>query len=166
MFYNLINSEALFVFVLIVGLTSIIMEIFIPSFGLVGLMGAYLSLNALLAIENINNPYILIVISIIASIILGIIILKLFLRHGRANKFVLNTTIGGNSKPNKDVFDGACAELEGQEAVVRKSLRPTGTITIASQDYDALTYGEFIGVGERVFVEKVEGNRIYCRRKS
>lgn len=161
MFWNIINSELLFIFVLIAGFTAIYLEVFIPSFGLVGVIGAYLLVNALIAMPNIDNAYLLILISFVASIILGTLIINIFFTRGSNNKLVLKTSLN-NAEDKKFA---SYSSLLGKEAYVEKTLRPTGTIRIDDTDYEAMSYGEFISVGEVVLIDKIEGNRIYCRRK-
>ncbi|NLW52869.1 MAG: hypothetical protein GXY87_05870 [Tissierellia bacterium] len=162
MFSNLITNEILFLFVTIIGITAIIIEVFVPSFGVIGLVGVYLLANGLLAMPNISHPYTYISIAIIAGLIIGVLLIMFFMKKGVNGRFVLNTEIGSNSGPKTKTSNGV---LEGKEAIVVKPLRPSGMIDLDGQEYDAISYGDFISVGETVVVEKVEGNKIYCRRK-
>lgn len=162
MFSNLITNEILFLFVTIIGIIAIVLEVFVPSFGVIGIVGVYLLANGLLAIPNISNPYTYISIAIIVGLILGILLIIFFMRKGVNGRFVLNTEMGGKSGLDaKKTIKG----LEGREAIVVKPLRPSGMIEIDGNEYDALSYGDFISGGETVVVEKIEGSKIYCRRK-
>lgn len=158
MFYDLITSQYMFVFVLVVALTLIVMEIFVPSFGLLGVAGIYLLLNALKAIPNIQSVYVYIFISLIISLVLSIGLIKLMMSKRASSKFVLHEQ--GKRDPSSISED-----LLGQEGLVEKALRPSGEAIIAGEHYDVISYGEFIGKGEKIIVIKIEGNKIYCRRK-
>ncbi len=158
MFYDLITSQYMFVFVLVVALTLIVMEIFVPSLGLLGIAGIYLLLNALKAIPNIHSVYVYIFISLIISLLISIILIKLMMGKNAASKFVLQE--GGPEGPSY-----VSSDLIGKEGLVEKDLRPSGEAIIDGSHYDVISYGEFIGKGEAITVVKIEGNKIYCRRK-
>lgn len=157
MFYDLITSQYMFVFVLVVALTLIVMEIFVPSFGFLGIAGIYLLINALKAIPNIQSVYVYIFVSLIISLLLSIALVKLMMGKKATNKFVLK-------EDGKRAYS-INLNLLGQEGVVEKDLRPSGEAIISDGHYDVISYGEFIGKGEAIVVVKIEGNKIYCRRK-
>lgn len=157
MFYDLITSQYMFVFVLVVALTLIVMEIFVPSFGFLGIAGIYLLINALKAIPNIQSVYVYIFVSLIISLLLSIVLVKLMMGKKATNKFVLK-------EDGKRAYS-INLNLLGQEGVVEKDLRPSGEAIISDGHYDVISYGEFIGKGEAIVVVKIEGNKIYCRRK-
>lgn len=161
MFSHLINTDIFLMFVLVLGLTAIIMEVFIPSFGLIGLAGLYLSINGLLAMPGLGNPYTILLVSILLAMIISAILITLFLKNGVNGRFVLNNKVG--VKTGLDA-KGSLKELEGSPAVVIKTLRPAGIIEINGSEYDAISKGDFINIGENVIVEKVEGSKLYCRR--
>ena len=81
-----------------------------------------------------------------------------------SNKFVLNTKLEGSTVDKvKQVED---LELLNSEGEVIKTLRPSGLALINGHDYDVVSHGEFIAKGEKIVVDKIEGNKIYCRRKN
>lgn len=161
MFSNIIQSEALFVFIMVVALAAIVMEIFIPSFGVIGIVGAYLFINALLAIPNIQNPATYILISLLLGLIVSLVFIKLMMGRGFASRFVLDTRL--SNKSGLDAKKEDLSNLLGQEGIVVKPLRSTGTISIHDKEYDAMSYGEYLNKGTRVVVDRVEGSSIYCR---
>lgn len=163
MFSSIITSHFFFMFVLIVGLLALILEIFIPSFGLVGITGLYLVLNALGAIPNIENAYYYIIFSILIALILGIILIKFLMSRSSVNKMILHTKLEGTGLDKKTRIEDQ--EILGMNGEVIKPLRPSGLAQINGKSYQVLSYGEFINKGEHIVVDKIEGNKIYCRRK-
>ena len=90
MLTGLITNEILFTVVLTLGLTMLILELFVPSFGLLGVSGIYLVIESFLALKNIENEILYIIISLISSAIIGLIIGKMFFRNMENNKLVLH----------------------------------------------------------------------------
>lgn len=161
MFYNLINSEIIFILVMILGFTCVIGEVFIPSLGLIGLVGFYLLINGFLAFPLVTNPLLFTIISLVVAILIIYILFK-FVLGGSRGGLVLNTQVNKKSGLNaKSEFN----HLLGKEGWVVKPLRPSGIIEVEGQEYDALSFGNFISQGEQVVVDKIDGSKIFCRRK-
>lgn len=164
MFSSIIVNQYIFMLILILGILAMILEVFIPSFGLVGITGIYLIFNALAAIHQIENPYTYIVLSIVIALILGVIIIKIFMSRKSASRFILDTKLEGGSIDKKTQTKDM--SILGAEGLVLKPLRPSGLALINGDNYDVISYGEFIAKGEKIIVDKIEGNKIYCRRKN
>lgn len=164
MFSSIIVDPYIFMFVLVLGILAIIVEVFIPSFGLVGITGLYLIFNALGAVTKIENPYTYIILSIIIAMILGIFVIKYFMSKKTMKKLVLDTKLLGTSVDEKKQEEDS--KLLGLEGKVIKPLRPSGLALINGKTYDVMSNGEFIAVGEKIVVDKLDGNKIYCRREN
>jgi len=54
--------------------------------------------------------------------------------------------------------------LKGKIAVTDTELRPSGTVLIDNEIYEAKTDGEFIEAGRGVRVTRVKGSKIFVRR--
>jgi len=54
--------------------------------------------------------------------------------------------------------------LTGKIAVADTDLRPSGTVLIDNEIYEAKTEGEFIEAGRGVRVTRVHGRKIFVRR--
>ena len=54
--------------------------------------------------------------------------------------------------------------LKGKIAVTNTDLRPSGTVLIDNEIYEAKTEGEFIEAGRGVRVTRVHGRKIFVRR--
>lgn len=161
MFTQFINNEILIVLILSVGLTAIALELIVPSFGMIGVVGIYLIFESILSLKNFSNPLIYIIISIIIASVNTFLIAKVFLRNIDSNKLVLNKNLS-KSRSNKDskIRDN----LVGREGVVVKIMRPSGEVKIDDIIYMAISSGDYIDRGEKVKVEKIRGSKLYCRK--
>lgn len=161
MLTGIIINEIIFTIILTLGITALAMEIFVPSFGLIGIAGIYLIFESILAIGNIDNAFIYILISIILSAILSIIMLKIFFRNIENNRLVLNSSLKDTtgSKLGKVTND-----LVNKIGIVEKVLRPSGLIDIDGVKYSAVSNGDFITRGSNVVVEKIENSQLYVKK--
>lgn len=162
MLTGLITNEIIFTVVLTLAFTMLILELFVPSFGMFGLSGIYLLFESFLALKNIENAVLYIIISIVISAIIGFIIGKIFFKNMDKNKLVLHSNFN-NIKGNNLQRDVNKEELLNSVGVVEKVLRPSGTIEINSKIYNAVSNGDFISKGKKVVVEKIEKSQLYVR---
>ena len=160
MLTGIITSDVVFVIILTLGLTALIMELFIPSFGIIGITGIYLISESFLAIKNIDNLVICILISILLSVILSLILAKIFIKNFDKNKLVLRDNM---AKTKSKVLEPIDLTLINKEGVVEKTLRPSGLVKIGEKVYNAVSYGNFISKGSNVIVDKIEKNQIYVK---
>lgn len=162
MFSNIIINQYLFMFVLIIGILCLVLEVFIPSFGLVGMTGIYLIVNAIGAMPMIENPFVYMLIAFFLAMVLAYILIKIILSKNSVNKLVLDTQLDFSSADLKS--EPKIHSLVGKQGYVIKPLRPSGLAIIDGDNYDVISFGEFIPKGETIVVVKIEGNNIYCRR--
>lgn len=154
-----ITNPVLFVILMTGALTLIVLEFFVPSFGLLGISGAYLTIESILAIKNIENAILYIAISLVITFVIMMIFTKSFLKNMDKNKIVLNTDLS-KSKGNGPKYD--ITNLMGKTGLVNKTLRPYGEVEIEGKVYVATSFGNYIDKGKMIKVEKVEGSTIYC----
>lgn len=146
---------------LALGLVLVTLEVFFPSFGLLGTLAACAVVGGGVVAYS-HDPgtvflwYLLVSIILIPSILL--FALKIFPKTPIGKHFTL-------SGPSFDPREAQATE-EGIEDLVGKtgetitSLHPTGIVSIDDRRVDVVTRGEMIDKGVTVEVIKVEGNRI------
>ncbi|MGF0039902.1 NfeD family protein [Peptoniphilaceae bacterium SGI.131] len=161
MLTGLLSNEIIFLFVMTIAIIAIIIEVFVPSFGLIGLAGIYFLIESFFAMKYIPNLYTYLTISIVLALIISFLLLKFLLASSRSHKLILKNTIA--KKSGMDVKN-QLTNLLGLEAKVVKTLRPAGQIKVGERVYDAISYGEYIEAGENIVVDKIEGSTIYCKR--
>ncbi len=161
MLTNFINSEILLILILSAALIAIALEVLIPSFGVIGLAGVYLLVESILAIQNFENPYRAIFISIVIALIMTVVISKYLLRNMKNNRLVLNQSMSV-AKGNKNKAVGE--DFVGKTGIVVKVLRPSGEVKIEDEVYDAISNGDFIDRNSKVIVEEIKGSQLICKK--
>lgn len=161
MLKEFITNPILFTLLLTTALTLVSLEFFVPGFGILGISGAYLIFESILAMGKIENVALYIVLSIFITLILDLIIVKFFIKNMDKSKIVLNTNLS-NAKGNGPAFE--TQSLIGKTGIVNKTLRPYGEVEIEGKVYVATSVGDFIDKGSMVNVDKVEGSTLYCRK--
>lgn len=158
--------DYLWIFVLLaVGLFLLLMEVFIPSYGLLS-VGGVGSLAAGLYLAFKMSPalgvFALVVVAVCLplEIIIGV---KLFPRTWIGTRIVMaargRTTRQDRSSP-PDIF-----ELVGKEGVTTTACRPSGVARIGASRVDVVAEGTMIDANRPVKVLRVEGNRVVVREK-
>ncbi|QAY66306.1 NfeD family protein [Paenibacillus protaetiae] len=155
------GKESIALFVL--GLILLILELFVPSFGALGIVGS-ISLIAgvmMAASDPLSALLSLAVAIVLAAIVIGISIKK-FGHRGIWNKFILREKLTADKG---FVPAETKVPLVGREGVAVTPLRPAGTVQIGEERVDVVTSGEFIKQGAAVVVTKAEGTWVFVKEK-
>ncbi|MBQ7306327.1 MAG: hypothetical protein IJW85_08970 [Clostridia bacterium] len=149
---------------LVVGLGLIVLEAFMPGFGLPGIAGVILHVVAVVFTWINHGPVAALGMTVILLSIIAIAI-SISLRsaaNGKLSKsrIVLNETesneAGYRSSEDMQVF-------LGKEGVTTTVLRPTGMAEFDGVKLNVVSDGEFIQPGNKVQIARVEGSRIVVR---
>ena len=148
----------------LIGIGLMVLEAFMPGFGLPGISGIILEVVAVALTWMNHGPMAALGMTLIILSILAIAI-SMSLRsaaNGKLSrsKMVLNDTesneAGYRSTEDLDVF-------LGKEGVTTTVLRPTGMAEFDGVRLNVVSEGEFIQSGTRVQIVRVEGSRILVR---
>ena len=148
----------------LIGIGLMVLEAFMPGFGLPGISGIILEVVAVALTWMNHGPMAALGMTLIVLSILAIAI-SMSLRsaaNGKLSrsKLVLNDTesneAGYRSTEDLDV-------LLGREGVTTTVLRPTGMAEFDGVRLNVVSEGEFIQSGTRVQIVRVEGSRILVR---
>lgn len=156
------------VILLAVALVLLLLEVFIPSMGLISMVGVTLAVIGLVLLFR-HDP-ITGTIGLLAMLVLGPLVLLFGLKvfpHTPVGRAML---YGGKTPEQLEREDaerqaeierrGALVGLEGETLTV---LRPVGAVRIEGRRYDALSELGMIPAGARVRVTAVEGNQVKVR---
>lgn len=171
---------------LLSGLLLLCFEVFIGSFGLIGIVGIILFFGALLllflpGLSSIpldpsavkwegSGEYLLHQVSwffgsILLSIVLAALIGRFLMpKFPFLNRFVLK---GSEQESKKGFYAGEPFEnmpAVGQEGRALSLLRPGGKILISDKIYDGIALNESISEGEKIVVKRVEGSTVFVAR--
>ncbi|MBI9017140.1 MAG: hypothetical protein JEZ07_07765 [Phycisphaerae bacterium] len=148
---------------LVIALLLVILEIFIPSAGLIGIMAAGFAAAAIyLAFkENPKVGYAFLTITIVSTPIVFIAGLHYFPKTPIGKRLIL--------KPNTETakhrgIDGVSDEdfsvLVGKTGIAKSNLMPSGIIEIDDIRYSAVCQGTVIDAESEIVVVGLEGNSI------
>lgn len=144
---------------LIFGIALLVLEMFIPGFGLPGISGIVLiALGIALQAKTIIEALLLLA-AVVALLGVALFIMLLVTRtKGFASSpIVLSTSI--HPEPASDM-----AYLLGKEGKVLTPLRPAGTADFDGVRLDVVAEAAFVPADTAVRIIKAEGNRIVVRQ--
>jgi membrane-bound serine protease (ClpP class) len=154
-----------------IGLVLLALEIIIiPGFGLFGTLGiaALLGGLALSMIGAGDTATVIVgvvwrvVLSLLAALLAGLLLLRFLPRLPLARRMILQTDLGsGPAHGSAPEADRRWLDKHGQAMSV---LRPAGIAMIEGARVDVVSDGEMIEAGARIQVMRVDGNRIVVRR--
>lgn len=145
---------------LLVGCVVLVLEVFIPSGGLLSVLSAAAFIGAIF-IAFQRGP-----VTGFTFVMTTIVLVPLVL--SAAFHYWPKTRIGkaflGDLPTDADVLpDDPRRELLGQVGVTRSKMLPSGAVEINGQMVDAITQGKPIEPGQYVFVTEVRANRVVVR---
>ena len=154
-----------------IGLVLLALEIFIiPGFGMFGTLGIAALLGGLaLSMVGAGDTAAVIVgvvwrvvLSLLAALLAGLLLLRFLPRLPLARRMILQTDLGsGPAHGSAPEADRRWLNKHGQAMSV---LRPAGIALIEGARVDVVSNGEMIEAGARIQVMRVDGNRIVVRR--
>ena len=147
----------------VVGSGLIILEAFIPGFGVAGISGIILEIVALRCCWTLHGtvPALLALVGVLLLIGLAVLISYRSAMNGRLSKshLVLQNTEAAAGDSKTDLWIG-------KEGVTVTALRPAGTIEVEGTRLNAASTGDFIEKGTPVRVTGTEGDHYTIRRKA
>lgn len=158
---NMADNMTILTFIMGISLLSI--EIFIPSFGIIGIIGTILTIYSVLdSYENSGTGIVVLILAAIAIVLTVTIYVKLGFSNNLFDNFILknenSSKRGYNSK--KDYTD-----LIGKFGLSKSILRPTGRVLIDDVTYDAKSDSDFIEKEKEVEVVAVKDGHIIVKEK-
>ncbi len=145
----------------VIGSGLIIVEAFIPGFGVAGICGVVLEIVALRCCWVLHGivPALLALVGVLALIGLAVFLSYRSAMNGRLSKSHLVL---------KDIEKTAAEDKPdwiGMEGVAVTSLRPAGQIEIDGKRLNAASTGDFVEKGSAVLVTGMEGDHCVIKRK-
>ena len=157
--YNVADNMTILIFIM--GVTLLALEIFIPSFGVIGIIGLILSGYSVMDSFSDSRMGILVLVLTALAIILTVTIyVKLGFDRSLFDRMILSnkdsSTRGYKSKTNYD-------NLVGKSGLSKSILRPTGRIEINGNIYDAKSESDFISKDRNILVTRIKNGNIIVK---
>lgn len=142
----------------IIGVILLIAEAFIPSFGILGLLGlAAVGTGVIQSSPSIMVGVTTLALCFIVSVITLGIMVKRYGFHPIFRKLMLTEEI---ALPIKDPDAFPKTDMEG---VTLTPLRPSGTALINNKKVDVISEGGYIALEKTIKVVKIEGSKVVVR---
>lgn len=157
--YNIADNVTIIAF--IAGISLLSLEIFIPSFGIIGVAGLALTIYSVL--DSFTNPQTGIFV-IIATGLAVVLTMTVFVKLGfRANLFD-SYILDSNHRAKTTTYPKMDKNsLIGSIGTTKTILRPTGRIEVDGEIYDAMARAEFIEKERVVSVIDVKDGHIIVK---
>ena len=155
-----INTLSAVLFIL--GLLLLIVEMFIPGFGIAG--GSGLVLLVVAIILTARTPFEAFVMLVIV-LILVTLVLAVILRSAKRGKLSRKLILWSSEK-HENGFRSTedMSTLLDREGVALTVLRPAGTGSFEGRRLDVVSDGNFIEKGIRIKIVRIDGRRILVER--
>lgn len=153
------SGQWIYLIILFLGLIMLALELVIPSFGAIGIVGmSMMGLGLYMSSEQPVNTLMNFGVASLLSLTVSIILLK------SGHQFYLTKGLVLKKQLIHEKDDMYRQYLD-HVGITITSLRPVGRVKFDNDDIvEVVTSGEMIDEGERVVVYKTEGNKLIVRR--
>lgn len=161
---TLLASNIPALLLMLVGVGLLVFEMYLPGFGVPGIMGAILIVISFVLMEPTLEQGVFIFVILAAILCIALSICLFSASKGRLNKskLVLNeVAVSADRAENNDLN-----YFIGKEGITHTVLRPSGIAEFDGVKLNVVSDGEFIGVDCKIRVLSVEGNRILVTEKN
>ena len=148
----------------LVGIGLLVVEAFIPGFGVAGISGIVFEAVAVAMVYQTAGPMAAAV-TLLAALTVIAIVLSISLRSAAKGKISQSDMILRSTERPEDgyVANEDMKVFLGRTGTVITTLRPTGMAEFDGVRLNVMSSGEFIEAGTQVRIEKVDGGRILVR---
>ena len=151
------------VLLFILGMGLLILEVFIPGFGLFGIAGILSMLASFYFVLGGNVSALnWLAVSIVAALTIFALLIKYLPSNPAWNLFVLK-----NKQENSEGYSVTpdMTQYAGKAGVALTTLRPAGIALIEGVRIDVVTFGDYIDSGTNIVVVRVEGSKIFVKKQ-
>lgn len=155
------EADMLTILAFISGILLLALELFVPGFGVLGIIGGLLTIYSLLDSFGSSLFGILVLVLTAASVFISV---TLFVRLGfSANIFEKSILNEGQTKEKGYNSKKDYSYLLGKSGKSLTILRPTGRIEVEELEYDAKTRGSFIKKDSNIEVIEIKDGHIIVK---
>ncbi len=146
----------------IVGYCLVVVEMYIPGFGLPGLSGLLCLVVGIFFLSGGSVLTGLIVTLIVVALLC--VALSFSIRSAAKGRLAKSRFVLKETSTSPEEQENALDYYVGRSGVERSILRPAGVGEFDGVRLNVLSDGEFIDENAQIVVERVEGNRIFVRK--
>ena len=149
------------VLLFILGMGLLILEVFVPGFGLFGIAGILSMLASFYFVLGGNVSALnWLAVSIVAALAIFALLIKYLPSNPAWNLFVLK-----DKQENSEGYSVTpdMTQYAGKAGVAVTTLRPAGIALVDGARIDVVTFGDYIDAGTNIVVVRVEGSKIFVK---
>lgn len=149
---------------LAIGLFLVILELFLPSAGMLGIFAGILIVTSIVFgfMDGLKSGALILLIAVIALPALLWAMLKIWPHTPLGRMILLHDLKPEDVLPNQP-HHVHHASLEGQLGVAKTKMLPSGIVVINGEAYDAISDGFAIDIGDPIKVVSIRENRIHVQ---
>ncbi len=155
-----LGANILPLILMLIGFILVIVEMFLPGFGLPGISGTILLVIGIVLIANTVLQGLLIALVVVALLCVAFSIAI----HSTSKGRLSNSKLVLNSVATEQMTENPLEFYMDKTGVAATRLNPVGSGDFDGVRLSILSDGEFIEAGEGVKVVRIEGKRIYVRK--
>ncbi len=147
---------------MLVGVGLLILEAFMPGFGVAGFSGIVLEIVATVLVWNQTQSFIKAALTLLVGLVVAATALTLSLRSAAKGRLSQSDLILRGSETEEAGYQ-ASEDMKvflGREGVTVTVLRPTGMAEFDGVKLNVISDGEFIEADTPVRITRVDGNRV------
>jgi len=151
------------ILLLLLGIVLVLMEAFVPSGGILGVLAAIVLVSSLIFAFKESDGVGFAFLGIVVICVPGVVIfgLKIFPKTPSGRRVILKPSVESPEERGKaGISDEDFSHLQGKVGKTTTPLRPSGIIEINDERYSAVAEGELIDKDVEIIVVKVEGNSV------
>ena len=155
-------GSAPWIALVIVGYCLVVVEMYVPGFGLRGISGLICLIVGIFFLSGGSVLTGLIVTLIVVALLC--VALSISMRSAARGRLAKSRFVLKETSTSPDDQDNALSYYVGKTGTARTILRPAGVAEFEGVRLNVLTDGDFIDENAKIVVERVEGNRIFVRK--
>ncbi len=158
-----ISGDLVLILSLIIGSALVILEAFIPGFGIAGISGIVLEVIAIYAAWNTHGIVFALLLTLGVLILIGCAVFLSY-RSAMKGRLSKSSLILKDTEETADTGEHPLASLVGLKGVTVTALRPGGTVEISGRRVPAASGGDFMDKGQSVAVTGTEGDHVLVQK--
>jgi len=148
---------------LTIGLFAVVLELFVPSAGILGIVAGLLIVTAVVLgfMESVSYGVILLTASIVTIPGLLALMVKVWPYTPLGKRILLKDLKPEDVLPNYVENKERKERLEGQLGIAQTKMLPSGIVLVNGEKFDAVSEGFAVDEGDSIRVISVRGNHVY-----
>lgn len=167
MLLEFISANLSIILCFLLGIGLLVVEVFMPGFGLPGISGILLEIISVVLMYNSYGGLAALGLTIVVLAVMGIVV-SVTLRSASKGRLSKSSIILNDRETVEDGYT-ATTDMEvflGKEGVTLTPLRPTGMAEFEGVKLNVISDGEYVEKDVPVRIHHVEGARVVVRRLS